>query len=87
MEQIILEYVTMYAPVVLMVVGYISQLIPVLKAVKGFHKDIEANPALRAIIEQNKRLIDDNEALREEVKKQNELNKKLLEALTHIQEG
>ena len=87
MEQIILEYVTMYAPVVLMVVGYFSQLIPVLRAVKGFHKDIETNPALRAIIDQNKRLIDDNEALREEVKKQNELNKKLLEALTHIQEG
>lgn len=87
MEQIILEYVTMYAPVVLMVVGYISQLIPVLRAVKGFQKDIEANPALKAIIDQNKRLIDDNEALREEVKKQNELNKKLLEALTHIQEG
>ena len=87
MEQIILEYVTMYAPVVLMVIGYISQLIPVLRAVKGFNKDIETNPALRAIIDQNKRLIDDNEALREEVKKQNELNKKLLEALTHIQEG
>ena len=81
------EFMIMYSPIILSVIGYISQFIPVIRAVKGFHKDIETNPALRAIIDQNKRLIDDNEALREEVKKQNELNKKLLEALTHIQEG